>query len=252
MAVTPDILLARDGQEWAHDAAALLLRISEQSIRSNGRFLVALSGGATPKTLYQTLTVPEWKGRFNWPQTIFLFGDERCTPPEHPESNFGMAQATLFQPLGIQPDHIYRIKGEQQDPASAAQEYENTLRRLTHCLAPELPRIDLILLGLGEDGHTASLFPGTAALQEQRRVVTVGQAPKGIRSRLTLTLGVINRATVVLFLVTGSSKASIVQAILEPQRAEDRTFPAAMVAPEAGQLIWMLDHSAAARITVRH
>lgn len=250
MPVTPDIRIAYDGREWAHDAAALLHRISEQAIQSNGRFLVALSGGSTPKTLYQTLTAPEWKGRFNWPQTLFLFGDERSVPPEHPESNFGMAQAALFHPLGIQPDHIYRIKGEHQDPASAAQEYEETIRRLTHCAAPELPRIDLILLGLGEDGHTASLFPGTAALQEQTRVVTVGQAPKGIRSRITLTLGVINRASVVLFLVTGSGKTALVRAILEPQSTADRAFPAALVAPEAGQLIWMLDHSAAAQLTI--
>lgn len=251
MPVTPDIRIARDGQEWSHDAAALIQRISEQAIQSNGRFLVALSGGGTPNILYQTITTPEWKGRFKWSHTFFLFGDERCAPPEHPESNFGMAQAALFQPLGIRPDHIYRIKGEHEDPAIAAQEYEKTLRRLTHCAAPELPRIDLILLGLGKDGHTASLFPGTAALQEQTRVVTVGQAPKGIRTRLTLTLGVINRATVVLFLVTGSGKASVVRAILEPQSTADRAFPAAMVAPEAGQLIWMLDHSAAAQLTVR-
>ena len=251
MPATPDIRISRDGQEWAHDAAALIQRISEQTIRSNGRFLVALSGGSTPKTLYQTLTAPEWKGRFNWPQTFFLFGDERCTPPEHPESNFGMAQAALFQPLGIRPDHIYRMKGELQDPLAAAQEYEDQLRRLTHCAAPELPWIDLILLGLGEDGHTASLFPGTAALQEKTRVVTVAQAPKGIRSRLTLTLGVINRASVVLFLVTGLGKAPMVRVVLEPQSAVDRAFPAALVSPETGQLIWMLDHSAAAQLTIR-
>jgi len=251
MPLTPDIRIARDGQEWARDAAALILRVSEQAIRSNGRFLVALSGGSTPRTLYQTLNTPEWKGRFDWQKTVFLFGDERCTPPDYPESNFGMAQSALFQPLGIRPDHIYRIKGEHEDPASAAKEYEEALRNLTHCAAPELPRIDLILLGLGEDGHTASLFPGTAALHEQARAVTVGQAPTGIRTRLTLTLGVINQATVVLFLVTGSSKASMVRAILEPQRAAERTFPAALVAPEAGELIWMLDQAAAAQLTIR-
>lgn len=251
MPATPDIRIAHDGQEWARNAAALIHRISEQAIQSKGRFLVALSGGSTPKTLYQALAAPEWKGRFDWSQTLFLFGDERCVPPEHPESNFGMARTALFQPLSIQPDHIYRIKGEHPDPAAAAQEYEETLRRLTHCAAPELPRIDLILLGLGEDGHTASLFPGTAALRERTGVVTVGQAPKGIRSRITLTLGVINRASVVLFLVTGSGKAAMVRAILEPESAADLAFPAAMVAPEAGQLIWMLDHSAAAQLTIR-
>ena len=252
MADTPDIRIAADGQAWAHAAAELVHAVSEEAIRSHGRCLIALSGGATPRTLYQTLVSPEWKGRFNWPRIFFLFGDERCVPPEHPESNFHMAQAALFQPLGIHPDHIYRINGEHLDPAAAAQQYEESLRRLTHCAAPEIPRIDLILLGLGEDGHTASLFPGTAAIQEQTRAVTVGRAPQGIISRLTMTLGVLNRATVVLFLVAGSSKAAIVRAILEPQRAADREYPAALVAPETGRLMWMLDRSAAEQLTIRH
>jgi 6-phosphogluconolactonase len=248
---TPDIRIAPDGHAWAHAAASLVHALSEEAIRSHGRFLLALSGGSTPRTLYQTLVSPEWNRRFDWPHIFFLFGDERCVPPEHSESNFHMAQSELFQPLGIAPDHIYRIEGEQPDPADAAQRYEETLRRLTNSPAPETPRIDLILLGLGEDGHTASLFPGTAALQEQRRAVTVGHAPTGIGSRLTLTLGALNRATVVLFLVTGSSKAGIVRAILEPKRSVDRALPAAMIAPDTGRLIWMLDRSAASQLVIR-
>ena len=249
---TSDIRIASDGREWAHAAASLVHAVSEEAIRSHGRFLLALSGGSTPKTLYQTMVSPEWSQRFNWPHIFFLFGDERCVPPEHAESNFRMAHAALFQPLGIASDHIYRIQGEHPDPATAAQQYEDTLRRLTKSAASETPRIDLILLGLGEDGHTASLFPGTAALQEQRRAVTVGHAPTGIGSRLTMTLGVLNRATVVLFLVAGSSKAGIVRAILEPESAADRALPAALIAPETGRLVWMLDRSAAARLTILH
>lgn len=248
MPATPDIRIAHDGQEWAHEAAALIRAISERAIEANGRFLIALSGGSTPKTLYQTLTTNEWKRQFKWQQILFLFGDERCTPPEHPESNFGMAQTTLFRPLGISPDQIYRMKGEMQDPASAAREYEETLRSLTTCPPPDFPQIDLILLGLGDDGHTASLFPGTPALHDQTHVVTVTQAPKGIPLRLTLTLGVINRATVVLFLVTGSGKAPMVRAVLEQQGVADRALPAAMVSPASGELIWMIDHSAAAHL----
>ncbi|MBY0247996.1 MAG: 6-phosphogluconolactonase [Nitrospiraceae bacterium] len=252
MSGPPDIRIAPDGREWGHAAASLVHAVSEEAIRSHGRFLLALSGGSTPKTLYQTMVSPEWSRRFNWPQMFFLFGDERCVPQEHAESNFRMAQAALFQPAGIAPDHIYRIQGEHPDPETAAERYEEALRRLTHTVAPEMPRIDLILLGLGEDGHTASLFPGTAALQEQRRAVTVGHAPQGIVTRLTVTLGVINRATVVLFLVAGSSKAGIVRAILEPDSAADRALPAALVAPETGRLMWMLDRSAAARLTILH
>ena len=251
MPIGPDIRIAHNGQEWAHDAAVLIHEITEHAIRSTGRCLLALSGGSTPKTLYQTLTTAEWKGRLSWPHIFFLFGDERCTRPEDPESNFGLAQDALFQPLGIPSDHIYRMKGEYEDPASAAQEYEERIRQLTHCPSPTVPRIDVILLGLGEDGHTASLFPGTPALHERVKIVTVGQAPTGVRRRITLTLGVINQATVVLFLVTGSAKASMVRASLEPQGVTERVVPAAMVAPEAGRLIWMLDRSAASHLTRR-
>lgn len=251
MPIIPDIHIARDGQEWANEAAAIVHAASDDAIRSHGRCLIALSGGTTPRTLYETLATPEWKGRFNWSRIFFLFGDERCVPPEHPESNFATVQATLFQPLGIHPDHIYRMKGEAQDPLAAAQDYEEVLRRLTNCVAPEIPRIDVILLGLGEDGHTASLFPETGALHERTRAVTVGQAPTGIRTRLTMSLGVLNRATVVLFLVSGSSKAPIVRTILHPQSPSDRTLPAAMVAPETGRLMWMLDRSAAAQLTMQ-
>lgn len=183
---------------------------------------------------------------------MFVFGDERGVPPEHPESNYGLAQAALFQPLGIQPDQIYRMKGEMPDPAAAAREYEETLRVLTACPAPTIPPLDLILLGLGEDGHTASLFPGTSAVTEQHRLVTVGQAPKGIASRLTLTVGVLNRATVVLFLVTGAGKAETVRAVIEPHNQTESALPAALVRPESGRLIWLLDRSAGASLSDPH
>jgi 6-phosphogluconolactonase len=251
MPSTPDIRTTRDGPEWAQEAAALVHAISDAAIASHGRCLLALSGGSTPKTLYQALASREWKERFNWSRIIFLFGDERCVLPDHQQSNFAMAQSVLFQPLNIPPDHVYRMKGELPDPLAAAQDYETALRRLTHCVTPDMPRLDLILLGLGEDGHTASLFPGTAALKDSSRAVAVGQAPTGITSRLTLTLGVINRATVVLFLVSGLGKAPIVRAVLEPRSEADRMFPASMVTPAEGRLIWMLDHSAAAQLTTR-
>jgi len=248
MPVIPEIRIAPSSQEWAQDAATFIVSIGEQAIQSNGRFIVALSGGSTPKTLYQVLATPEWKARFDWSRTFFLFGDERCIPPDHPESNFKMADSTLFQPLHIPVDHICRMKGEYEDPTAAAREYEKQIRELTECPAPEVPRLDLILLGLGDDGHTASLFPGTAALQENNRIVTVGHAPIGITSRLTLTLGVLNHAAVVLFLVTGSGKAQIVRRVLEPESEEDRFLPATRISPAAGRLVWMLDQSAAQRL----
>ncbi|MBS0184588.1 MAG: 6-phosphogluconolactonase [Nitrospira sp.] len=249
MPVTPEIYISRNVQEWATDATAFLLSVSEHAIQSTGQCLVALSGGSTPKTLYRTLRKPEWSSRFNWSKILFLFGDERCTSPEHPESNFGMAQMELFQPLNIRPEHIYRMKGEYEDPTAAAQEYEDMIRRVTQCPGPEVPRIDLVLLGLGEDGHTASLFPGTTALREQNKIVTVGHAPTGITSRLTLTLGVLNHAAVVLFLVTGSGKAEMVRRVIESESEADHSLPSSRISPESGRLVWLLDQAAAQQLT---
>lgn len=249
MTAQPDILVAQDGTPWAYEASQLIQQIGAQAIQARGRFLLALSGGSTPKTLYRTWAAPEWRGRFDWERIVFLFGDERCVPPDHPDSNYAMAEASLFRPLEIKPDAILRMRGEQSDAAVAARDYEQRLRTMMNCPAPDFPRIDLVLLGLGDDGHTASLFPGTAALHDTTRAVTVGHSPKGVPSRLTLTLGVINWATVVLFLVVGAGKASVVRAVLEPRTREDRVLPAAMVNPRPGRLVWMLDRSAAGQLT---
>lgn len=248
MRAASELHIARDDQGWAQDAAALLHSLTERALEARGRALIALSGGGTPRTLYRTITAPVWRQRFRWERMHFLFGDERCVPPDHPESNFGMAQTELFQPLGIGPEQISRMKGDMPDPSQAAREYEDSLRSLTHCPPPEVPTIDLVLLGLGDDGHTASLFPNTDALEDRTHLVAVGQAPSGIPLRLTLTLGVINRASVVLFLVTGARKASMVRRVLEPRADEDRSLPAARVSPESGRLLWMLDRSAAAQL----
>lgn len=249
MPATPDIRIADSIHDWAHKAAAFIASISNQTIQSNGRFIMALSGGSTPKTLYQVLASPEWSGRFDWTKIYFLFGDERCVPPDHPDSNFNMANSSLFRPLRIQADHVFRMRGEGEDPSTVAGEYEQTIRQLTKAQPQAMPRIDLILLGLGDDGHTASLFPGTLAVQETEKLVTVGQAPTGIRARLTLSLGVLNQAAMVLFLVTGRGKADIVRRILEPASDADRSLPASKIVPESGQLVWMLDQAAAASLT---
>jgi 6-phosphogluconolactonase len=252
MPVIPKIRIAGNLHEWAQDAAAFIHSVSEHAITSQGRFVIALSGGSTPKKLYQVLATAEWKARLNWSRIFFLFGDERCTPPDHPDSNFNMAYTSLFQPLNIQPDHICRMKGEHEDSTVAAQEYEEAIRRLTKSPSPKVPLIDLVLLGLGDDGHTASLFPGTAALQEQNKIVTVGHAPTGIRSRLTLTLGMLNHAVVVLFLVTGPGKAEIVRRVIEPESEADHSLPAARISPVSGRLVWMLDQAAAQRLTKKY
>ncbi|MFO0705342.1 MAG: 6-phosphogluconolactonase [Nitrospira sp.] len=244
----PEVVIGEDGPEWLAQACRLFGELTSQAVRMRGRCIVALSGGSTPKALYHGLTAPEWRSSCPWDRITFLFGDERCVPPDHAESNFAVAKRALFEPLAIPAERIHRMKGETDDPAGAARDYERDLRRLTACPPPLVPRLDLVLLGIGEDGHTASLFPSTPTLHEYTQLVTVSQSPKGIATRLTLTLGVINRATVVLFLVSGPGKAPVVRSVLRPQTQADRALPAALVKPETGRLIWLLDRSAALQI----
>lgn len=248
MSTFPEILVYQPGQGWLDQACGLFRDMTAQAIQSQGSCVIALSGGSTPRALYGALTSTEWKSQCQWDRMTFLFGDERGVPPDHPDSNYGLALEALFRPLGIGSSQVHRMKGESADLGRAAADYERTIRDLTHCRTPEIPRLDLVLLGLGEDGHTASLFPGTAALLESNRLVTVGQSPKGISSRLTLTLGVINRATVVLFLVPGVGKAQTVRAVLQPQTRMERELPAAQVKPDGGRLVWLLDDAAAAAL----
>lgn len=249
MPSSPDIRVCQGGQEWLHQACVLFRDSTTQAIQSRGRCVIALSGGSTPKALYEALTSAEWKAQCQWDRMVFIFGDERGIPPDHPDSNYGRAQTALFKPLNIVPSQVHRMKGESADLEQAAQDYERTIRVLTDCPPPTFPHLDLVLLGLGDDGHTASLFPGTPALVAHNHLVTVGQSPKGIAARLSLTLGVINRATVVLFLVAGAGKAQTVRAVLQPQSHAEQALPAAQVKPEGGRLIWLLDHAAAAALT---
>lgn len=248
MATSPEILVCQPGQGWLDKACGLFRDITDQAIQSQGSCVIALSGGSTPRALYGALTSIEWKTQCQWDRMIFLFGDERGVPPDHPDSNYGLALEALFRPLGIGPSQVHRMKGESADLSLAAADYERTVRALTHRPSPAIPRLDLVLLGLGEDGHTASLFPGTPALSERNHLVAVGLSPKGIPSRLTLTLGVINRATVVLFLVTGAGKAQTVRAVLQSQTQAERALPAAQVKPDSGRLVWLLDDAAAAAL----
>jgi 6-phosphogluconolactonase len=244
--VRSEIHVLNDLSQWATAAATLTLELRRYALEEGKRFSLALSGGRTPEELYHRLTMLSTERE--WANADFFFSDERCVPPHHPDSNFHLADQTLFRPLRIAQDHIHRMRGEHPDPDAAAREYEERLQAVTQ-MGDKWPHLDLVLLGVGNDGHTASLFPGTDAVHERRRWVTVGHAPSGPPTRLTLTLGVINHATVVLFLASGESKAGIVKTILEPEQESDRQLPAALVQPERGRLIWMLDRAAAAKLT---
>ena len=247
MSRTPELHIFPDSQELARKAADFVLRSGEEAIEEQGRFLIALSGGSTPKALYSLLAKPSFARRLDWSKVHFLFGDERGVPPSHPDSNYAMVNEVLFSPLRISPAQIHRMRGEDH-PETAAAQYEDTLRRLTSTARGQWPILDLILLGMGDDGHTASLFPGTASLTEHTRWVTPSVAPQAPHPRLTLTLGVINHASVILFLVTGPNKAHILQRVIERRPTDPIVYPAQLVQPECGRLLWYLDQAAAAEL----
>ena len=250
MARSPEIRISHDSQTWAAAAAELVHAVGQEAVRAKGQFLIALSGGTTPETLYRALTSPAVADRFDWSRTVFFFSDERGVPPNDPRSNYALANNTLFIPLKIAPSQVYRMAGESREPEAAAHKYEQQLRLATKASPSTHPSLDLILLGLGEDGHTASLFPGSPALLDNQRLITVTQSPKDPPTRLTMTLGVINRASVILFLVAGAGKAAVVRAILDPKTEAERQLPASLVASEEGRLIWLLDRAAAAELPI--
>jgi len=203
---------------------------------------VALSGGSTPKSLYSLLateTLP-------WKKFQFFFGDERHVPPTDPESNYKMANEALLSKVAIPPQNIFRVPAENPDSEAAALAYEKTIREAFQLKPGKFPRFDLILLGLGPDGHTASLFPGSRALQERNRIFVANPVQKFKTDRLTFTYPVLNNAANVIFLVTGAEKAPVVKDVLENPAS---TLPAAQVHAADGRMLWLLDRAAASQLT---
>ncbi|MGH7230175.1 MAG: 6-phosphogluconolactonase [Nitrospiraceae bacterium] len=240
--------ILQDEREVAHEAAEFVVWLAEQTLTTGRTFRVALSGGSTPKLLYEALARPDFRKHVDWPSVEFYFGDERCVPPTDADSNFRMAEQALFRPLAIRSDRVFRMPGEADDLAEAARRYEALIRERFHAPAPAWPRFDLILLGLGDDGHTASLFPHTPALQEAARAVLATQSPKGAPNRLTFTLPLINQAATVVFVVTGTGKAAVVKAVLENLDMDAAHYPAKLVRPVHGRLIWFLDRGAGSEL----
>lgn len=244
MALKPEIRILNTPAELFQAAATEFAALAVQAVQSNGRFTVALSGGSTPKSLYALLasgSVPN----IPWDKIFFFFGDERFVPPDHPDSNYRMARETgLFSK--VPEDHVFRLHAEEKDPETAALEYEQTLRKFFGLQPGQFPRFDLVFLGLGPDGHTASLFPGTAALNETSRLVVANWVEKFRTYRLTLTLPVLDHAASVVFLVSGADKASIVHEVLQNENAN---LPSQKVRPVDGRLLWLLDGAAASDLS---
>jgi 6-phosphogluconolactonase len=232
-----------DSAAVAARGAALFASCAARAIEERGQFVVALSGGSTPRALHACLTSDEWRLRVDWPYVEFCWGDERPVPPSHPQSNFGMARETLLAPLGIAGERVHRMQGEASDLARAAADYAAALTRLTGASPRSAPVLDLVLLGMGPDGHTASLFPATAALHVSDRWVAANHVPQLATTRLTVTFPVIHAARTVIVLVTGSEKGTALRAVLTGPPDPDR-FPAQRLAQSTGSVTWLVDEAA--------
>jgi 6-phosphogluconolactonase len=239
-----EIIVCRDIAELSRQSAERFSQLAVESVESARRITVALSGGSTPQHLYSLLASPDYKDQIPWSNVELFWGDERCVPPDHPESNFRMAQEALLSKIKIPPQNIHRMRGEQETQAAAA-EYEKELQKIFGLNSGALPRFDLILLGIGEDGHTASLFPGSEALNETKHLVVAPFVAKLNSYRLSLTLPVLNNAANVWFLVMGASKADAVKQAL----SASSDLPAARVQPVNGHLTWYITRDAAPGIS---
>jgi 6-phosphogluconolactonase len=244
-AVRPEIHIVTDAEALSHAAAAEFVDSAKAAAQTKGLFTVALSGGSTPDSLYALLADDKsWREQIPWDKTHCFWGDERHVPPDHTDSNYRMAYDAMLSKVPIPSVNIHRIKGEYPDAEQAAREYEQTLRGFFRLPTGQHPRFDLILLGLGPDAHTASLFPGTQALLKQRRLVVANWVGKFYAERITMTAPVLNNAACVLFLVSGEEKALPVKAVLEG-RYEPGQLPAQLIRPRHGRLVWLVDQSAA-------
>ena len=241
----PEIRIVDDAAALAAAAAQEFVTAACEAVAARGRFTVALSGGSTPRRLYERLASAHLSGRAStWPQTHIFWGDERLVPPDHPDSNYRMAREALLDRIDLPSDQIHGILTGIGDATEAASRYEQDLRMFFGPGAAASPRFDLILLGLGGDGHTASLFPGSPALRDKTRWV-VGHRVEGIpHDRVTLTLPILNEAARVIFLVGGGDKAVALRAVLEGSDPIER-IPARGVRPFRGSLIWIVDRAAA-------
>jgi 6-phosphogluconolactonase len=243
---TPDerVRVFQNLEALSRAAAELFTALAKQCIAAQGRFAVALSGGATPRGMYTLLGSTPYRENVEWEHVHVFWADERCVPGDHPESNFKLAVDAFLSRVAMPRENIHRIKGE-EGPGRAAQDYEQELRSF---FGPALfPVFDLIILGAGEDGHTASLFPGSASLHERTRLALPVSLEPPKLNRVTLTPPVLNNAAEVLFLASGRAKAGVVHAIVE--KGNPVSYPAGLVQTVHGRVTWFIDKQAAGLLT---
>lgn len=247
MAPTIRTLIEPTGEQAVKLAAELIKTIICEAAGSDRPVSVALAGGTTPHRLYQVLAASGTGGEVPWPQVDVFFGDERAVGLDHVESNYNMAQRTMLDNLPIEPSRIHPMRGDADDLDASAAEYEQTIRRAVPAGADGIPQLDFILLGVGGDGHTASLFPNTEAINEKKKLVAAVFVPVLDRKRLTFTFPLINAARNVMLLVMGDDKADVMAALLGPECAAKSRLPASKVRPKDGMLTIVMDAAAARR-----
>lgn len=234
-----------DTNTLSQQAAQFIVRLANESIVTRGRFSIALSGGSTPKVLYGLLGSEPYRDQIDWSKVDIFWSDERCVPPDSADSNYRMAREVLLSRVPLSPQQVHRMPADQPDRDAAAQAYTHEMRQSFG--TGDIPHFDLIQLGMGPEGHTASLFPHQSSLHEQQRLVMYVNVPKPPPPRLTFTPPILNAARHVLFLVTGAEKADAVQAVLEGDYNPEE-YPAQIVCPASGEIVWMLDEAAAGKL----
>ena len=245
-----EIRILADGAAIATRAAQEFVQAAAEAVRVKGSFNVALAGGSTPKALYSLLVNDSaLRSQVPWDKIHLFFGDERHVAPDHPDSNFRMASEAMISKSPLKPEQVTRIKGEYPDTEQAALEYEKALREYFQLKDGEYPRFDLVLAGMGNEGHTLSLFPGTKALHADGRMVVRNWIGKLCTERITLTAPVASNAAQVIFMVTGADKAPALKAVLEGP-FEPEQLPAQLLQPKNGKLLWLVDTAAGSMLSM--
>jgi len=247
LTASSEIRILSTPQELFSAAADELIHAATDAVAARGRFTIALSGGSTPKALFNLLATNA-RTTLPWEKMFFFWGDERHVPPTDPDSNYRMADEAMLSKIPVKAENIFRIAAENPDAAAAADAYEKTLQKFFKLEPGQFPRFDLILLGMGPDGHTASLFPGSTGLQEHSRLVIANWVEKFKTNRLSFTYPVLNAAARIAFLVSGTDKAPALHEVLESDAPGDQC-PAKLVHPTDGKLIWLVDRAASSQLT---
>jgi 6-phosphogluconolactonase len=243
------IQIVADAEAMCRAAAETLVQHIGKTLQTKDVYSIALSGGSTPRRLYTLLAADtQLNIQIPWKRIHFFWGDERHVPSDHSDSNYRMAFEALLSRVPVPATNIHRIRAENPDARKAAEDYVRDIHRFFDITNGDMPQFNCVLLGMGPDGHTASLFPDSAALGEEKRPVVASRVEKFDSFRITMTVPVLNNADLILFLVSGAEKAGALKAVLEGDAAPDR-YPARLIQPSRGALIWFLDRSAASSLT---